>query len=385
MKIVHIITGLGDGGAEHTLFKICKYDTKNNHIVISLKGPGKYFSLLSKIGIKVYCINFHFFSIPKFFFLIKILRSLRPNLVQTWLVHADFLGSIAARIAGIDSIVWNVRYSNIQIGKAKLTTIMVIRLLSILSYFLPQKILTVSKKAKKIYEGVGYKRNIFKFIPNGYDLSILKINNGERIKFKKKNKLQNHVSVIGNVARYDPQKDHFNLLKALSLIRSKNLNFVCILVGYNMNKNNVELTSEIKKLKLSNYVKLLGQSNKISQVMNGIDIHVLSSSYGEGFPNVVAEAMSCGTPCIVTDVGDSAFVVGKNGWIVPPRNVIKLTEAIEKALKEKNTKKWNKRCNRARLRIKEKFSISKMITLYNNEWIKVYNKNKKNKSTLKFN
>ena len=77
-----------------------------------------------------------------------------------------------------------------------------------LSYFLYK--FNCFKESKKIYEGVGYKRNIFKFIPNGYDLSILKINNGERIKFKK-TKLQNHISVIGNVARYDPQKDHFNL------------------------------------------------------------------------------------------------------------------------------------------------------------------------------
>ena len=91
MKIVHIITGLGDGGAEHTLFKICKYDEINKHIVISLKGRGKYFSLLKKINTKVYCLNINLFFIHRFFFLVRLLRSLKPDVVQTWLVHADFL------------------------------------------------------------------------------------------------------------------------------------------------------------------------------------------------------------------------------------------------------------------------------------------------------
>ena len=378
MKILHIITGLGDGGAEHTLFKICKYDLKNNHSIISLTGKGKYFSLLKKMGIKVYCLNVRFFSIHKFIFLIKLLRSLKPDIIQTWLVHADFLGSIAARLAGIKNILWNVRYSNIEIGKAKLTTILIIKILSILSYLIPKFILIVSKKAKKIYEVIGYNKKIFKFIPNGYDLSILKINKIQKINFRKKIKIKKNVPLIGNVARYDPQKDHLNLLNALSLIREKNTNFFCVLVGSNVDQNNIDLISVIKRLKLSNHVKLLGQHSNISKVMNGLDIHVLSSSYGEGFPNVVAESMACGTPCIVTDVGDSALIVGKTGWVVPPKNSIKLAKAIEKALYEKNTSEWNKRCNKARLRVKENYNISKMVRLYNNAWSKVYKKNDKN-------
>jgi glycosyltransferase involved in cell wall biosynthesis len=377
MNIVHIITGLGDGGAEHVLFKICKYDNDNNHMVISLKGPGKYYSLLKKIGIKVYCLNIKLYSIHKIIFLIKILRSLKPDIVQTWLVHADFLGGIAARLAGIKNILWNVRYSNIEIGKAKLTTILIIKILSMLSYKVPKIIITVSKKAKKIYEISGYNKKIFKFIPNGYDFSILKVNKVEKINFKKKINIKKKLILIGSVARYDPQKDHYNLLNALSIVKSKNINFLCVLVGSNINLNNINLVSEIKRLGLSKHVKLFGQTNNISQVMNGLDLHLLSSSYGEGFPNVVAESMACGTPCVVTNVGDTAFVVGKTGWVVPPKNSIKLARAIEKAIYEIGTTKWNKRCMSARLRIKEKFSISKMITLYNKVWLKVYKTNEK--------
>ena len=366
MKILHIITGLGDGGSEHTLFKICKYDLKNNHSIISLTGKGKYFSLLKKMGIKVYCLNVNFFSIHKFFYLINLIRSIKPNIVQTWLVHADFIGSIASRLAGIKNIVWNVRYSKIQIGKAKLATILIIKLLSRLSYLLPKLIIIVSKKAKKIYEIEGYDKRKFKFIPNGYDLSILKVNKIKKINFQKKTKIPR----IGYVARYDLLKDHLNLLKALALIRLKDIDFFCVLIGTNIDKNKL-LSRKIKKLKLNNYVRLLGPTKNISKVMNWLDIHI-QSSRSEGFPNVVAEAMACKTPCVVTNVGDSSYIVGKTGWVVPPNNSIKLAKAIQIALKEMRTKNWCKRCDSARARIKDKFSIGKMIKSYNKVWIKVY-------------
>ena len=375
MKIIHIVTGLGDGGAEHTLFKICKYDIKNKHIVISFKKYGKYFSLLNKLGIKVYCLNASFFSIHKFFFLIKLLQSLKPDIVQTWLVHADFIGSIAARLAGIKKILWNVRYSNIEIDKSKLTTILIIKVLAKLSYIIPEIIVIVSKKAKKIYESKGYDKRKLKFIPNGYDLSNLKSSKGQKIDFQEKIKIKKRIPLIGYVARYDPLKDHLNLLNALSLIRLKGKDFFCILVGSNINKNKI-LINEIKKLKLNNCVRLLGPVKNVSKVMNLLDIHVQSSA-SEGFPNVVAEAMVHKTPCVVTNVGDSSYIVGKTGWVVPPNDSVKLAKAIETAFNEIGTKNWNKKCNEARIRIKQKFSLSKMIKSYNKVWIKVFKKNDK--------
>jgi len=376
MKIVHIITGLGDGGAEHVLFKICKYDLKNKHVVISLTNKGKYYSLLNKIGIEVYCLNLSFFSILKIFNLIKLLKYLRPDLVQTWLVHADFIGSISARLAGIKKIIWNIRYSNIEIRKAKFFTVLIINILSAISHIIPKYIFVVSKKAKKIYETKGYSKKKLIYVPNGYDLSILKIDNALKKKFRKKTKIDKKIFLIGNVARYDPQKDHFNLIKALALLNLKKIKFFCVLIGSNMDKKNNQIISKIKELKLSKKIKLLGQCKNINEVMNGLDLHVLSSSYGEGFPNVVAEAMACGTPNVVTDVGDSAYVVGNTGWKVEPNDHIKLATAIEKSLDEIGTMKWNKRCKNARLRIRNKFGINSMMNNYSKIWKEVL-KNRK--------
>lgn len=377
MKIVHIITGLGDGGAEHALFKICKHDISNKHYVISLKGPGKYFSLLEKEGTKVYCLDLKFFSILKFIFLVKILNSLKPDIVQTWLVHADFLGSIAARLAGIKKIVWNIRYSNLEIGKSKFSTIVILKILSKLSFLIPTLIIVVSKKAKKIYEIKGYDKKKFRFIPNGYDLSILKVLKKKQIKFKKAKK---KLPLIGYVARYDPLKDHSNLLNAIALIKMKGIVFSCLLVGTNINKNK-NLINEIKRLKLTKYIKLYGPTKDISTIMNLLDIHV-QSSRSEGFPNVVAEAMSFKTPCIVTDVGDSSYIVGKTGWVISPNNPIKLAKAIELGIDEIGTKNWNNRCEKARERIKEKFNLGKMIKSYNKVWTNVLKKNNKKLKAL---
>lgn len=134
--------------------------------------------------------------------------------------------------------------------------------------------------------------------------------------------------------------------------------------------NNEKLSNKIKKLKLKNHVKLMRSQINIHKVMNGIDLHVLSS-ISEGFPNVLAESMACGTPCVTTDVGDARLIVGKTGWVVTPNNPTRLAAAIEIALGELSNKNWNKRCKKARLRICKKFNIVRMINMYNQLWHKV--------------
>lgn len=376
MKILHIITSLGDGGAERTLYKICKYNNINEHVVISLAGPGKYYPLLKKLGVDTYYLNINFFTVfIKFFSILKLIKFYKPDVVQTWLIHADFIGGIAAKLCGVKNIIWNIRYTDLKFRKSKLTSIILVKILSYLSFFIPISIILNSKKAKGIYKIKGYDKKKFVFIPNGYDLSIFKPDRLQRKIFRKKLKIKNNTILIGNIARYDPKKDHANLIQALYLLKLKNYNFLCILVGHKISKHNNKLNYLIKKLKLSDKVKLLGQSNNVLQIFNGIDIYVQSSSFGEGFPNVVAEAMSCGIPCVVTDVGDASYIVGKTGCAIPPRNPILLAKAIEKKINQISAKQWKEKKRDCRLRIKNNFSIKKMTFKYNNLWTKFERKN----------
>jgi glycosyltransferase involved in cell wall biosynthesis len=376
MRILHIITGLGDGGAEGTLYKICKHNNINEHIVISLRGPEKYYFLLKKLGIQIHCLNINKFTIfIKFFSLLKLIKFFKPDIVQTWLIHSDFIGGIAAKLSGFKSIIWNIRYTDFHFGKSKLTSIIILKILRYLSFFIPISIILNSKRARKLYKIKGYDKKKFIFIPNGFEPSIFKHDKLQRKRFRDKLRIKKNTILIGNIARYHPKKDHANLIQALNLLKLKKYNFLCILVGHKITKHNLKLNSLIKKFELSDKVKLLGQRKNITEILNGIDIYVQSSSYGEGFPNVVAEAMSCGTPCIATDVGDSSSIVGKTGQVISPSDSIMLCKAIEKAINQIATKQWNKKKKDCKLRIKNHFNIKKMILDYNNLWSKFEKKN----------
>ena len=377
MKILHVISGLGDGGAEHTLYKLCKYDNKNEHVVVSLTKKGKYENMLRKIGIKVYSLDIGFFTFFYFFRIVNIFNLTKPNIVQTWLIYGDLLGGLVAKFLGYNNIIWNIRHSNLEIeinNLSNLFNLFLIKILSKLSYFVPKKIIIVSKNGKKNCENFGYKKNLFILIPNGYMLPNLKFKKYKRISFKKKLKIKKNIPVIGTLARFVPMKDHVNLLKSLSLIKLKNINFYCLLAGRNINKSNIKLFNLIKKFKLNNNVKLLGSLNDISNFMSTIDVYVQSSKYGEGFPNVIAEAMSHEIPSIATNVGDASNIIARTGWIVPPKNYLKLSASIEKALLQVGNKTWKKKSKQARLRIKSRYSIDKMIKSYQVLWSKVYNK-----------
>ncbi len=377
MKILHIITSLGDGGAEGVLYRICCNDFKNEHVVVSLIDEGKYGELLSKNQIRVYTLNMKsaMFSVTSLFKLIKILiklikilREEKPNIVQTWLYHADFFGSIAAKLARVKKIIWNVRHSDLDKNETKKSLLILVKILAKLSYIIPKKIIFCSQKSIKIHEKIGYDKKKSIYIANGYDLKKFKSNPVREKLLKSKYNLSRKVPILGNVARFRPHKDHKSLLEALYFLKKNKVFFKCILVGLEINKKNKKLIGMIKKFKLHNEIILLGSQKDINVIMNVIDIHIMSSKSGEAFPNVVAEAMACGTPCIATDVGDASIIVEKTGWIVQPSNSRELAMTIKKALIDLKSNNWKNMCFKAKKRIGNEFSIGKMTNRYSQIW-----------------
>jgi glycosyltransferase involved in cell wall biosynthesis len=371
MKIMHIITGLGDGGAEAALYRLCKFDSANKHIVVSLMDEGKYGPLLKELGFEVYCLNMpsgqiRFSALIEIF---KLVRQENPKVVQTWMYHADLIGGVLARFSGVRNVFWGLHNTTLEKGKSKRSTIFICKFNAILSRWVPKKIIYCAEKSRQVHEQLGFKKSIGVVVPNGYDLDAFAPSLEFRIRFRREVNIDQNVFLIGHVGRFDPQKDHKNLILALGILKQKNKLFYSILVGTGVNNENYILNNLIDKNDLVNTVKLLGQRNDIPVVMNGLDIHVLSSS-AEAFPNVLAEAMACGTPCVTTNVGDAALIVSDTGWVVPPKNPQALADAILQAIEEKqnNPQAWLERKQACRNHIFENFSIAKIVKNYHRVW-----------------
>lgn len=170
------------------------------------------------------------------------------------------------------------------------------------------------------------------------------------------------------VARFDSQKDHYNLLSALGQLKRQSQPFHCLLVGTGMDAANATLADWLRQNDLTDHMTLLGQRNDIDAVMNALDIHVLSS-LGEAFPNVLSKPWPAVMPCVTTDVGDSAYIVGDTGWAVPPQDSQALAQGIQSALTAlADETAWQVRQEAARQRIEENFTIERIVGMYDSIW-----------------
>lgn len=373
-KVVHIITGLNDGGAEGVLTRLCLHSRGVSNVVISLMDIGKYGPVLQQSGVVVHCLGMNPGkpSIVRFYQLIKLIRSEHPNVVQTWMYHADLLGGVAARLAGVKRVFWGIRHSTLEKGKSKRSTIMIARLCALLSKWVPEKIICCANKALVVHVDIGYAAEKLLVIQNGYDMSCFKPDVAAGEKVRNELQLGAHEFVIGKVGRFDPLKDHLNLLQALALVAKQQIQFRCLLVGKGLSPDNPALVANIIELGLQGKVLLVEQRTDICAVMNALDLHVLSSC-SEGFPNVLAEAMACGTPCVSTDVGDALDIVGDQGLCCPPRNSQALANLIIKMAMEwqQAPVTWQERKMASSQRIAERFSIEGMVSMYEASWFAV--------------
>ncbi|WP_369920483.1 glycosyltransferase [Marinomonas polaris] len=369
-KILHIITSLSDGGAEAVLYRLCTFDKKNTHIVISLMDEGKYGPLLEKSDITVHCLEMPAgkISFKALIELYKLIRQFKPDVVQTWMYHADLIGGVIAKFAGVKNIVWGVHNTTLIKGKSKQSTIIIAKLNAFISYFVPKQIIYCAAKSRQVQESIGFNSGIGCVVPNGYDMDDFMPNPIAGLNFRNEVKLAHDKFLIGHVGRFDPLKDYETLLTSIAELQNIKSDFNMILVGGDLDEENSVLSNIINRRNILN-IKRLGRRSDISAIMNAFDIFILSS-VSEAFPNVLNEAMACGTPCVTTDVGDAAFIVGDTGWIVPSRNPQALSKAMFEAMEEKynNPIAWEERRLSCRNRIVNNFSIEKMVTGYHHIW-----------------
>ncbi len=333
---------------------------------------GKYGEKLKEAGVEVTCLDMPNgrITFKGVFRLFRVFRAEKPDVVQTWMYHADLVGGLIARLSGVKSIFWNIRHSELLPGKTKRTTILVARACAFLSRWVPKTIICCAEKARSVHSEYGYARHEMVVIPNGYDLERFYPDKSKRDHLRDSLEIEESTVVFGMVGRFNVQKNHLGLLKCLSGLKEEGVDFCCLLVGKGMDNSNVQIREWLETLGLSEEVVLLGQQEDVPSLMNALDVHLLSSSFGEGFPNVIAEAMACGKPCITTDVGDAKLIVGNTGWVVPVDNekafVLSMLSAVEEI--RGDPERWAERSVAASNRIVEEFSLGEMVKKYHSVW-----------------
>lgn len=360
--IVHVITSLGVGGAERVLSNlVLGMDRhKYNNIVISLRDIGYWGPILQAQGIKVYALDMQsgFNLITKHVRLWKIIRKHQPDYVQGWMYHANVVALIIGKLAGVQKIYWNIRCSLMDLSKYKLGTRLMFKLGAWLSRF-PTGIINNSQVSMRQHIAKGYNNRNWQYIPNGLDLAQFQPNAHIYAEFRTKHKLPAGAIIIGMVARFDPMKDHATFLRAAGLLAKKRSDVYFVCAGRNINWHNIALTQIIREVNLADRVLLLDQVNNVNELYPAFDYLTQTSIFGEGFPNVVAEAMACGVPCFVTDVGDAVNIVGEFGYQIMKGDPDKLAAQWLQALATNN-----KDNNAVRKRISENFSLPNIIDKY---------------------
>ena len=385
MKVLHIISGLNIGGAEMMLFRLLSridkavFETE----VVSLTDIGPIGQKIQALGIRVRALEMRR-GVPNPIALFRFAHWLwknPPHVIQTWMYHADLFGGLAAKLAGGIPIIWGIHHCNLNPQANKKCTIWAAKVCAHLSHLLPTSIICCSEASKLIHITIGYASKKMMVIPNGFDLDVFKPDPSARLNIRQELGIPKKAFLIGVVGRFHPQKDYRNFIQAAARLHKSMPDVHFLLCGESVNWENEELSRWITKAGILNQCHLLGQRDDIPRVIAALEI-LSSSSCGEGFSIVIGEAMASGVPCVVTNVGDSAYIVGDTGLVVSPRDPCAMTNAWFQMLTMSNDRRHALGMS-ARQRIVNLFAIDSIKRQYEKLYCKVFEDAKREGRELK--
>lgn len=333
LKVLHIITGLGGGGAEMMLLKLLAQfhdDGEPEGEVLCLSGGGPVEAPIAALNVSVTNLGMSpglgaFLKYPR---LKGAIAAAQPDIVQTWMYHANLMGSLALGWRSNPPLVWGLRQSNLDRARGKKRTILVAHAGAWLSRRVTDRIVCVSGSVRDVHVAMGYDAAKSIVIPNGFDSDQFRPDPAARGEVRAELGVSENTPLVGLVARFDPQKDHGTFFAAAKVVSEKHPDAVFVLCGEGVDGTNEALIHMIRKAGLEENARLLGRRDDIARMTASLDIAVSSSAFGEGFSNALGEALSCGVPVVATDVGESRSIVGDAGLVVPPENSPALAAAI---------------------------------------------------------
>lgn len=334
------------------------------HQVLSICSLGTVGPEIQAAGVPVHALGLRSaVQLPLVFLkLVRFIRAERPDVVHTWMYHSDLLGGLAAYLAGCGRVLWGVRVADIapEFGVSR-STGWIRRVCGHLSNYLPSRIIYVAESARRRHEAFGYSAEKSIVIPNGYAIPKLSKEKA-KARFRAELGLDSGALLVGAAARYNIQKNQLGFVRACAQVAAHVPTARFVLCGRGVTHENRELMQTIQMTGCPDRYFVLGERHDLLYCLAAMDVFCMNSLV-EGFPNVVAEAMSVSVPCIVTDVGDAAHLVGNTGQILPPNNDQALIEAIVKMLRMVPTARL-RLGQLARARIKSKFSLEAIIKRY---------------------
>lgn len=366
IKVMHIITTLGPAGAENMLCRIAAGmdGTRFENEVVSLTEVLDLAERMQSIGVRVRTLGMKK-AVPNPLLVMRLaqwIRESKPDVIHTWMYHANLIGTLAARLAGNMPVVWAIHHNAFDPRVDKRRTMLVNRACALLSRKSAARIVFCSEASLRTHKKLKYAPEKLQVVPNGFDLDRVKPDPAARESLRQELGIPAGAIVIGLAARFHPHKDHRNFIHAAERLHRLLPEVHFLLFGMGITWENAQLAGWIESAGIRERCHLLGLRQDISRLFSGIDI-ATTASRTEAFPIVVGEAMACGTPCVVTDVGDSALIVENTGSVVPPEDPHALAEAW-RALIEAGPAVRQRLGIAARARVQRHFALPAVVDSY---------------------
>jgi len=363
MRVVLIARMLSVGGAERQFVALAKglHSRRCDVHVVLFYGGGDLEAELAEAGVPIYCLEkagrWDLFSFVARFQ--RALGRLEPSVVYSFLDLPNILSALFWPMMGRPRLVWSIRAAGVEMEHYDWLTRSASCLEARLSGRASWVIANSHAGAAWAHER-GFPYGRISVVENGIDTERFQPDPAGRARVRSEWDVGDDEILVGLTGRLDAMKDHPNFLQACAalLVSRPFLKFACI--GSGPAAYHAELVALAESLGIGSRLIWTGPRSDMPAVYSALDVACSASAFGEGFSNAVGEAMACGVPCVVTDVGDSSRIVGNCGEVVPPRNASRLAAAIGVMLDRLCCEADLKQ--RCRARIETNFSVASMVT-----------------------